>query len=450
LGTLDNFLFINSLDDIVTTPGRANIRWLRNTAPYINAHRGKTFVLMLGGEVAQHENFAVIFHDIALLNSLGVRLVLVHGSRPQIAQRLKQAGQETAFHDGMRITDAAALEHVKDAAGSLRAQIEALLSMGLPNSPMQGSRIRVCSGNFVTARPIGVVDGVDFQHTGKVRRIDVAGIRHQLEEGSIVLVSPLGYSPTGEIFSLTLEDIAVHCASAIGADKLIMFGDGEGISDATGTLIRQCRVGEVGQLDIPDPDQAAMLHAARSACLAGVARCHVISYNDDCSLLEELFTHDGSGTLIANDNYEQAREANIDDVGGILELIEPLEQQGVLLKRSRELLETEIRQFRLLERDHRIIACAALYPFAEERCGEIACIVSHPDYRGGRRGQRLLAELEQEARRQGLDRVFVLTTQTAHWFIEQGFVESSRDELPARKQSLYNLQRNSKVFFKVL
>ena len=434
----------------MTTSGPANIRWLRNTAPYINAHRGKTFVLMLGGEVAQHENFANIFQDIALLNSLGVRLVLVHGSRPQIAQRLERAALATSFHDGMRITDTATLEHVKDAAGSVRAQLEALLSMGLPNSPMQGSRIRVCSGNFVIARPIGVVDGVDFHHTGKVRRIDVAGIRRQLEEGSIVLLSPLGYSPTGEIFSLGLEDIAVQCASAIGADKLIMFSENEGICDATGRLIRQCTVGEAAALEVPDPDQATLLHAARAACAAGVPRSHIISYGNDCALLQELFTHDGSGTLVANDNYEQAREANIDDVGGILELIQPLEQQGVLVKRSRELLETEIKQFRLLERDRRIIACAALYPFPEEGCGEIACIVSHPDYRGGQRGQRLLKELELEARRQGLDRVFVLTTQTAHWFIEQGFVESSRDDLPDRKQSLYNLQRNSKVFFKTL
>jgi len=438
------------LDHIVTTPGRAHIRWLRNTAPYINAHRGKTFVLMLGGEVALHENFAVIFHDIALLNSLGVRLVLIHGSRPQIAERLERAGLATSFHDGMRITDSAALEHVKDAAGSLRAQIEALLSMGLPNSPMQGARIRVCSGNFVTARPIGVVDGIDFHHTGKVRRIDVAGIRRQLEDGSIVLLSPLGYSPTGEIFSLALEDIAVQCAAAIGADKLIMFSDTEGVCDDAGKLIRQCTVGDIERLEISDPDHGSLLHAARSACLAGVARSHIISYNNDCALLEELFTHDGSGTLVANDSYEQAREANIDDVGGIIELIQPLEQQGVLVKRSRELLETEIRRFRLLERDHRIIACAALYPFAEEACGEIACIVSHPDYRGGQRGQRLLEELETEARRQGLDRVFVLTTQTAHWFIEQGFVEGSRDALPERKQALYNLQRNSKVFFKAL
>ena len=434
----------------MTTPGRAHIRWFRNTAPYINAHRGKTFVLMLGGAVAQHQNFPNIIHDIALLNSLGVRLVLIHGSREQIDQRLLAAGLQSVMHDGIRITDNAALEHVKDAAGSLRAQIEALLSMGLPNSPMQGSRMRVCSGNFVTARPIGVVDGVDFHHTGKVRRVDASGIHRQLQDGSIVLQSPLGYSPTGEIFNLSLEDIAVHSAAAIGADKLILLGTAEGLLNGDGELIRQCAVGDIDAMNISDPEQVSLLRTASRACQAGVPRCQIISYEDDCALLQELFTHDGSGTLVANDDYEQSREANIDDVGGILELIEPLEQQGILLKRSRELLETEISQFRLLERDGRIIACAALYPFPQDGCGEIACIVSHPEYRGGKRGQRLLKELEQEARRQGLGRVFVLTTQTAHWFLEQGFVESSRDGLPGQKQSLYNLQRSSKVFFKQL
>lgn len=434
----------------MTTSGRAHIRWFRNTAPYINMHRGKTFVLMLGGEVAQHENFANIIHDIALLKSLGVRLVLIHGSRPQIAARLDTAGITSSFHQDVRITDTDALEHVKDAAGSLRAQIEALLSMGLPNSPMQGSRMRVCSGNFVTARPIGVVDGVDFQHTGKVRRIDTEGIHRQLRDDSIVLLSPLGYSPTGEIFNLALEDIAVHCAAAICADKLILFSGETGVTNTAGELIRQLSLGDIEQLPLADTEQGTLLHTARQACLAGVPRCQIISYRDDCALLEELFTHDGSGTLVANMDYEKSRQANIDDVGGILELIEPLEQQGILLKRSRELLENEIGQFRLLERDGRIIACAALYPFPEDNCGELACIVSHPDYRGGKRAQRLLTELEQAARDMGLKQVFVLSTQTSHWFLEQGFVESSRDSLPGERQSLYNLQRSSKVFFKAI
>lgn len=432
----------------MTTQGRDHIRWLRNSAPYINAHRGKTFVLMLGGAAAQHENFSTIIHDIALLNSLGVRLVVIHGSRLQIDQRLSKAGLKADFHEGIRITDNAALECVKDAGGSLRAQIEALLSMGLPNSPMQGSSMRVCSGNFVTAQPIGVVGGVDFHHTGKVRRIDTQGIKRQLEDGAIVLLSPLGYSPTGEIFNLALQDIAVQCSAAIEADKLVLFGEAAGVMNANGALIAQCKAGEMDTIGAVDEEQAALLETARQACLGGVRRCHIISHADDCALLEELFTHDGSGTLVADDDFEKSRLANIDDVGGILELIEPLEQQGVLLKRSRELLEAEIGQFRVLVRDGRIIAAAALYPFLPDSCGEVACIVSHPDYRGGQRGQRLLQELEHQARSLGLNRVFVLTTQTAHWFIEQGFVESSRSELPDEKQSLYNLQRNSKVFFK--
>jgi amino-acid N-acetyltransferase len=434
----------------VTTQGRAHIRWFRNTAPYINSHRGKTFVLMFGGEAALDANFANIIHDIALLNSLGVRLVLIHGARPQIDARLQRSGIMTGFHQDMRVTDTDAMEHVKDAAGSLRLQIEALLSMGLPNSPMQGARLRVCSGNFVTAQPIGILDGVDFLHTGKVRRIDVGGINRQLQDGTVVLLSPLGYSPTGEIFNLALEDIAVHCAATIKADKLVLFGSRAGIVDADGQLVRQRRVGDIKGLRGVDEEQDRLLQTAQRACLAGVPRCQIISYRDDCALLEELFTHDGSGTLVASDDFEQSRTATIDDVGGILELIEPLEQQGVLLKRSRELLETEIGQFRLLERDGRIIACAALYPFPEENCGELACIVTHPDYRGGQRGQRLLHELEAQARQLQLDRVFVLTTQTAHWFLEQGFVEQGRDALPAKKQLLYNLQRNSKVFFKPL
>jgi len=389
-------------------------------------------------------------HDIALLNSLGIKLVLIHGSRPQIAQRLERAGLNTDLHKGLRITDAAAMEHVKDAAGSLRAQFEALLSMGLPNSPMQGSRMRVCSGNFVTAKPLGVIDGVDFHHTGAVRRIDAAGIHQQLAENSIVLLSPLGYSPTGEIFNLALEDIAVQCAASIGADKLMLFGEASGITTASGELLQQCAVQNVANFTAANPEQASLLKAASLACNAGVKRCHIISYRDDCALLEELFTHDGSGTLIAKDDYEQSRAATIDDVGGIIELIEPLEAQGILLKRSRELLENEIQHFRLLERDGRIIACAALYPFAEDHSGEIACVVSHPDYRGGQRGQRLLRELEGEARRQGLNKVFVLSTQTAHWFIEQGFAQADQQALPDQRQSLYNLQRNSKVFTKTL
>jgi len=436
----------------MSSESRQHVRWFRNSAPYINAHRGRTFVLMFGGEAALHPNFANIIHDIALLNSLGIRLVLIHGARSQIAARLEQADVSSDFHEGVRITTNEALGPVREAVGALRTDIEARLSMGLPNSPMQGAGIRVCSGNFITAKPIGVVDGVDFQHTGRVRRVDTGAINRHLDAGDIILISPLGYSPTGEVFNLALEDVAVHTAASLGADKLLLFGEQPGITDRRGELVRQCDLAEALQLlrELDESEQTHLLHTARQACTAGVERCQIISYSEDCALLQELFTHDGSGTLVGSDDFEQARGASIEDVGGILELIEPLERDGVLVKRSREMLETEIGQFRLLERDGRIIACAALYPFPEHGSGELACIVTHPDYRGSDRGQRLLSELEQEAAGQGLDRVFVLTTQTAHWFLEQGFVEVDLDELPAERQSLYNLQRNSKVFLKKL
>ena len=435
----------------MSSQSRQNIRWFRNSAPYINAHRGKTFVLMLSGEAALHPNFANIIHDVALLNSLGVRLILLFGARPQIDERLRQAGMQSRLHEGVRVTDAAALEQVKDAVGALRVEIEARLSMGLPNSPMQGAAIRVCSGNFVTARPMGIVDGVNCHHSGRVRRVDSAGIAHNLNAGSIVILSPLGFSPTGEIFNLALEDIAVHTATAMTADKLILFGPGPGILDGRGKLVQQCDLEQTLALlkNTADSEQQRLLTTARRACHAGISRCLIISHEQDCALLQELFTHDGCGTLVANDDYEQARPASIEDVGGILELIEPLEREGVLVKRSRELLETEIGHFRVLERDKRIIACAALYPFPDSASGEIACIVTHPDYRGSARGERLLRELEQDALGLGLDEVFVLTTQTAHWFLEQGFREVDRDSLPGAKQSLYNLQRNSRVFAKV-
>src|SRR6056297_3482383 len=388
---------------------------------------------MIGGEVANEGALAGLIHDIALLSSLGVQLVLVHGSRPQIEARLERAGIHSDFHKGLRICDSEAMACVRDAAGALRVEIEALLSMGLPNSPMQGADLRICSGNFVTGRPIGVLDGIDHHLTGRVRSIDSDGIRQQLAANSLVLLSPLGYSPTGEVFNLALEDIAVQAAVAIGAEKLIMFGADAGVLGADGDLVRQCSIDEIAGLAVPDAAQKALVDTAGRACRQGVPRCHIISYREDGALLRELFTHDGSGTLITRRPWEQSRRASIDDVGGILELIQPLEEEGVLLKR-----------------DGRIIACAALYPCPPDDCGEIACIVSHPDYRGESRGRRLLGELEQEARTLGLNRVFVLTTQTAHWFIEQGFAEASRAALPQQRRDLYNLQRNSKVFFKRL
>ena len=427
-----------------------NVKWFRNAAPYINAHRGKTVVLMFGGEAVSHPNFANIIHDISLLRSLGVKLVVVHGARPQIEERMAQRNINRIIENDVRVTDADTLVAVKDATGSLRLHIEALLSTGLVNSPMHGSQIRVSTGNFVVAKPMGVRDGIDYKYTGVVRRIDSDGINMQLSYGSIVLLSPIGYSPTGEVFNLALEDVAAQTAIALKADKLITLTEADGLLDEEGKLIRSCSVRRVKTLlDEKDSHiRQLLLRAIIQSGENGVERCHCVSYQSDTALLQELFTRDGAGTLIAKDHREQLTIATIDDVAGILELLAPLEAEGVLVKRSRELLEVEIDQFFVLKKEDVIIACAALYPYPDTNTGEVACVAIHPDYRKGNRGGELIAALENEAKMLKLTSIFVLTTVSGHWFMEQGFIEQSMDKLPESKQKMYNFQRKSKIYIK--
>ncbi len=428
------------------------VNWLRHASPYINAHRDCTFVVMLPGDGVEHPNFGNIVHDLVLLHSLGVRLVLVHGSRPQIESRLAARGLSPHYHRGLRITDAATLDCVIDAVGALRLAIEARLSMDIAASPMQGSRLRVACGNLVTARPIGVVEGIDYHHTGEVRRIDRKGIGRLLDERSIVLLSPLGYSPTGEIFNLACEDVATRAAIELGADKLLLFGAEPGLLDDKGNLVRELRPQQVAPhlARLGSDYQGELLDAAAEACKGGVPRSHIVSYAEDGALLTELFTRGGGGTLVSQEQFEVVREATIDDVGGLLELISPLEEQGILVRRSREVLEREIEQFSVVEREGMIIACAALYPIADSEAGELACLAVNPEYRHGGRGDELLERIESRARQMGLNTLFVLTTRTAHWFRERGFAPSGVERLPSARASLYNYQRNSKIFEKSL
>jgi amino-acid N-acetyltransferase len=430
------------------------VDWFRGSSPYIHAHRGRTFVIAFGGEAVADDQFANLIHDIALLHGIGIRLVLVHGARPQIEERLKARKVEMQYINGLRVTDDAALTCVKEAAGAVRVEIEALLSMGLANSPMAGARIQVASGNFVTARPIGVRDGTDYCHTGEVRRVDAQAIESRLDSGAIALVPPLGYSPTGEVFNLSAADVAASVAIALGADKLINLVEYKGATDSRNRVITNMVPRQVDELiarrkQLPE-DLLQSLNASLDASRSGVKRVHLIDRRQDGALLKELFTRDGIGTLITAEPYEETRTARIDDVGGLLELLEPLEEKGVLVRRSRELLETEIDCFTLMERDGMAIACAALYPYPQESMAELACVVVHPQYRGGERGERLLEQMENAARQQGIERLFILTTQTAHWFREHGFSQADLKALPMRKRELYNYRRNAKVFIKSL
>ena len=428
------------------------VRWFRNSSPYINAHRGRTFVVMVSGDAVAGDSFQHIVHDLALLNSLGIRLVLVHGARPQISDRLSNSNVSTRFEQHTRITDAEALDAVLDAVGAIRLRIEGLFSMGLANSPMHNASIQVVSGNFVMAKPVGIRDGFDYQHTGEVRRVQVDAIGKQLDAGNIVLLSPVGCSPTGELFNLNSEDVASSAAIALGADKIIFMGETSGVADDSGELYREMTPQDAGRLlasgGLNHDNLERQLTAACHAASNGVARAHLLDYRQDGALLRELFTRDGCGTLVTQQVFENVRGAYIEDVGGILELIEPLEKAGVLVRRSRELLENEIKRFTIVERDGMVIGCAALYPLSNGEVGELACVAVHPDYRNHHRGRKMLDHIERRARQQGIGELFVLTTQTAHWFQELGFEAASVEDLPGEKIELYNYQRNSRVFRK--
>ena len=436
-----------------TTAQQNFVREFRASSPYIHAHRQRTFVIFFGGEALLDTRLDTsatsLIHDFALLHSLGIKLVLVHGIRPQIDASLARRGLRSKFHDDLRITDREALQAVKEAAGTVKVTIEALLSLGITHSPMANARVRVVSGNFVMARPIGVINGIDYGYTGAVRRIDHEGIAQQLAQHNVVLVSPIGYSPSGEVFNLVAEQLATDVAIALRAHKLILLTEQPCLAPDSGQLIPQLTAHEAEVLLLRYNESLAplrhSLQAAVRACQNGVERVHLVDRTQEGSLLLELFTRDGLGTLISQNPYEIQRPARLDDIAGILELITPLQQQGVLKARSREKLEMDIDDYWVIERDGLIIGCAALHSFPEQRVGEIACLAVHHDYRKGARGSELLRALLKRAKDCGVSKIYALSTQTMQWFIERGFTPVAIDELPECILRHYQPARNSKA-----
>lgn len=429
------------------------VQWLRSVAPYIHAFRGKTFVIAFPGELVKAGALPVLAQDLSLLHALGIKVVIVHGSRPQVEEQLALRQHEQHFHNGLRVTDAVAMECAKEAAGELRLDIEAAFSQGLPNTPMAHSAIRIISGNFVTARPLGVIDGVDLEFTGVTRKVAFEAIHPILAAGGLVLLSPLGFSPTGEAFNLAMEDVAVAAATALRADKLIFVTETPLPTDEDGRELRELTAVQADRLlekNALPLDIAFYLKHCVKAARAGVPRVHMVPFELDGSALLEIFTHDGVGTMVSTENLETLREATIEDVGGILKLIEPLEADGTLVKRGRELIEREIEYFSVIEHDGVIFGCAALYPFPAEKMAEMACLTVNPEVQGQGDGERILKHMENRARAAGFTKLFVLTTRTAHWFIKRGFVPATVDDLPKDRQHMYNWQRKSQVFIKKL
>lgn len=439
------------------------VPWFRSVAPYIHMHRGKTFVVGVTGEAIAAGKLQHIAQDLALIQSMGVKIVLVHGFRPQVNEQLKAKGHAARYSHGMRITDEVALDCAQEAAGQLRYEIEAAFSQGLPNTPMAGSTVRVISGNFITARPVGIVDGIDFQHSGLVRKVDVAGIKRTIDLGALVLLSPFGFSPTGEAFNLTMEEVATSVAIAMQADKLIFLTEIPGVrmqpmeaESEDNPIDTELPLAAAEQLLASLPpasnptDTGFYLQHCVKACKAGVERSHIIPFAVDGSLLLEVYVHDGIGTMVVDEKLEELREATADDVGGILQLIEPFEKDGTLVKRDRTGIERDIANYTIIEHDGVIFACAALYPYPEARTGEMAALTVSPQSQGQGDGEKVLRRVEQRARAMGLESIFVLTTRTMHWFLKRGFVQVDPEWLPEARKRKYNWDRKSMVFVKKL
>ncbi len=436
------------------------VPWFRTVAPHIHAYHGKTFVVAIVGELIAAGKLASFAQDLAILQAMGIRIVLVHGFRPQVDEQLRSKGHGARYHNGLRITDEVALDSAQEAAGQLRFEIEAAFSQGLPNTPMANAIVRVVSGNFLTAQPVGVVDGVDFMHSGVVRKVDAVAIRRAIDIGAMVLLSPFGFSPTGEAFNLTMEDVATSTAIALQADKLLFVTEVAGIhedpTDPQSPIDTELALADAERIlaALPAPlkptDTAFYLRHCVRACRGGVERSHILPFAIDGSLLMEVFTHDGIGTMVVDEKLESLRQATSDDIGGVLQLIEPFERDGTLVKRDRMEIERDIGDYTVIEHDGVIFGCAALYPYPENRTGEMAAFTVSPQVQGQGDGERILKRVEQRARSRGLESIFVLTTRTMHWFIKRGFVHVDADWLPEARKRKYNWDRRSQVFVKKL
>jgi amino-acid N-acetyltransferase len=420
---------------------------LREILHYVPQFRDRVFLIAIDGSVVADENFGNLLLDIAVLRSLNIRIVLVHGAGHQIqllSQRLKEP---ISNYDGTGVTDAATLGIAITAATNVTHEI----LEGLKLNDIRGAQT-----NAVEAVPLGIIKGVDHQHTGKVHQVDIDMLRTLLDKGIVPVIPPLGYDGNGHTYRLNSDAVAVEMARELGAVKLMFIGSGNGL-EIDGKVVPQMSVKELEAAlknsgDKIAPEMLSKAQHALRASQGGVARVHIISGQVDEGLLAEVFSNEGIGTLIYTDEYQAIRKAMRKDLRHIMALIKPSIQEEQLINRTRSSIDKHISEYCVFEIDNNIVGLISLHPYPELKMAELASLAVSPAHENRGIGTKLALFIESLAREQGVERIFCLSTQTFTFFQHKlGYTEGTTEDLPpARREKYEQSGRNSKVLVKNL
>jgi amino-acid N-acetyltransferase len=436
------------MSETVKVPDRVNA--IREVIGYLGRYRDELFVLKIDDSLLDEPLFSLLVRDVVLLYRMGIRVVIVPGARRTIDATLAAAGFRSTSHDGIRITTEEELTHVMMAASRVSNRILSLLSE---------NGAQAVSGNWVRARTLGVIGGIDYQRTGRIERVNVPLLTKLLGEGVIPLVTNIGWNAVGKAYNISSTELAVAVACAMGAAKLFFIGTQPGIPASEAALpdVRVRENGVYSNMDLSqvekllaaaggsmEREHRVLLQSAVTACTGGVKRVHIVDGRENGILLEEIFSVSGRGTMLFANLYTNICPATVEDVPEIIRLIQPFIQQSLLVQRTPEVIAEGVERWVVYKVDDAIRGCAALTPYDAES-GEIEALVVDEDHRSGGAGGRIVSFLLDRAQRLGLKRVFALTTQASDFFMALGFREVSSDALPQAKRTRYNRARNSRV-----
>ncbi len=418
---------------------------LRGILQYIPQFREKTFILAVDGAIVTDENFATLLLDVAVLRSLSIRVVLIHGAAAQVKSLAAEQNVAPSNLDGTGITDAATLKLALTAANRLTHEILEGLS---------ANDLRAASTNAIIAHPMGIIQGVDHLFTGKVERVDTELLQALLAQGVVPVIPPLGFDGDGKTYRVNSDGVAVAVAEALKATKVIYITSNDGLIH-NGQLIRQLIVSELQlllqtQTDGFTPEILSKAQHAMAACKAGIPRVHIINGKVDEGLLAEVFSNEGIGTLIYANEYQQIRLAKKKDIRAIQLLTKQGVEASELVKRTRAMIEKNLADYYLFEIDKNPVACVALHIYPEQKKGELACLYVNPSHENQGIGRKLIQFVENKAREIGLTEIITLSTQAFTYFQSKGgFAEGTPDDLPPSRREKYDQSgRNSKVLIK--